>query len=27
VGLSKEWWDETISTAYHIINRISTKNK
>jgi hypothetical protein len=26
-GLSKEWWGETILTACHILNRVSTKNK
>jgi transposase InsO family protein len=26
-GLSEEWWDETILTASHILNRVPTKNK
>jgi hypothetical protein len=27
VGLSKEWWGEAILTAYHVLNRVPTKNK
>jgi transposase InsO family protein len=26
-GLSKEWWDNAILTACHVLNRVSTKNK
>jgi hypothetical protein len=26
-GLSKEWWDEAILTACHVLNRVPTKNK
>jgi len=26
-GLSKEWWGEAILTAYHVLNRVPTKNK
>ena len=26
-GLCKEWWDETILTACHVLNRVPTKNK
>jgi transposase InsO family protein len=26
-GLSKEWWDEAILTACHVLNRVPSKNK
>jgi hypothetical protein len=26
-ALSKEWWGEAILTAYHVLNRVPTKNK
>ena len=26
-GLSKEWWDEAILTACHVLNRVPTKTK
>jgi transposase InsO family protein len=26
-GLSKEWWDEAILTACHVLNRVPIKNK
>jgi hypothetical protein len=26
-GLYKEWWGEAILTAYHVLNRVPTKNK
>jgi hypothetical protein len=26
-GLSKEWWGEAILTAYHVLNKVPTKNK
>ena len=26
-GHSKEWWGEAILTAYHVLNRVPTKNK
>jgi transposase InsO family protein len=26
-GLSKEWWNEAILTAYHVLNTVPTKNK
>ena len=25
-GLSKEWWGEAILTAWHVLNRVPTKN-
>jgi hypothetical protein len=27
VGLSKEWWGETILTSCHVLNRVPSKNK
>jgi hypothetical protein len=27
LGLSKEWWGETILTACHVLNKVPTKNK
>jgi hypothetical protein len=27
MGLSKEWWDETIFTTCHVLKHVPTKNK